>query len=85
MTTLDRKHGTSCIVCGASIVKGAGHDAGCMAAGLRWYDSHTGKPTTLANPDRTTARPCPYKVGRRVCVAGAIGHAGPHDWPQVAR
>lgn len=27
------------------------------------------------------ARPCPYTVGKRVCVAGAIGHAGAHDWP----
>lgn len=24
---------------------------------------------------------CPYTVGRRVCVAGPIGHPGPHDWP----
>lgn len=31
MTALDRKYGTPCIVCGAPIVNGAGHDAGCMA------------------------------------------------------
>ena len=28
----DRRFGTPCIVCGAPIVDGSGHDAGCMAA-----------------------------------------------------
>lgn len=27
---------------------------------------------------------CPYVVGPRPCVAGAIGHKGPHDWPGLA-
>ena len=28
---------------------------------------------------------CPYTVGKRACVSGAKGHAGPHNWPKVAR
>jgi len=27
---------------------------------------------------------CSKTVGKRTCVAGAEGHAGPHDWPKTA-
>ena len=27
---------------------------------------------------------CSKTVGKRTCVAGAEGHAGPHDWPKAA-
>lgn len=30
MTGLDIELGTPCLVCGASILRGIGHDAGCM-------------------------------------------------------
>ena len=33
---------------------------------------------------KTEAGTCPYTVGKRTCVAGATGHAGPHEWPGVA-
>lgn len=31
----------------------------------------------------TNQRPCPYTVGKRICIAGPAGHAGAHDWPKV--
>ena len=33
----------------------------------------------------TTRKPCPYTVGRRICVSGPIGHPGPHVWPPVSK
>lgn len=24
---------------------------------------------------------CPYTVGKRICISGLKGHAGPHIWP----
>jgi hypothetical protein len=29
--------------------------------------------------------PCPYRVGKRACTAGPLGHRGPHEWPKVQR
>ena len=28
---------------------------------------------------------CPYTVGKRTCVAGGAGHAGPHEWPKPVK
>lgn len=32
----DAEYGTPCLVCGAPIIGGYGHDEGCMAADTRW-------------------------------------------------
>ncbi len=34
---------------------------------------------------KTEGGTCSYTVGKRTCVAGATGHAGPHEWPKPVK